>query len=87
VRGQLDDIETERTLSEYVQDVVVYILTFISIVAVLYIIYAGFMILISNGDEEKVKKSKQTIIYVALGIIIIWLAWSIVTFILMVLNA
>ena len=42
----INDIEKERTLSEYVQDIVIYLLTFISIVSVIYIIYAGFNILI-----------------------------------------
>ena len=85
IEGALNDIETDRTLSEYVQDVIIYVLTFISIIAVLYIIYAGFMILIGNGDEEKMKNSKQTIIYVAIGITLIWLAWPITRFILNIL--
>lgn len=45
-------------------------------------IWAGFQILTSNGDEERVKQSKSTILYVALGIIIIWLAYSIVSWIM-----
>ncbi len=87
VKEGITDIETERTASEYVQDLVVYILTFLSIVAVLYIIYAGFQILLGGWDEEKVKKSKQTILYVAIGVIVIWLAWPITSFILLLLNA
>lgn len=82
----INDIEKERTLSEYVQDIVIYLLTFISIVSVIYIIYAGFNILIWNGDEEKLKKSKMTIIYVAIGVVLIWLAWPITAFFLNVLN-
>jgi len=82
----INDTITDRTLSEYIQDVVVYLLTFISIVAVIYIIYAGFNILVWNGDEEKLKKSKMTIIYVAIGIAIIWLAWPILFFFLDILN-
>lgn len=87
IKDGLDDIETDRSLSEYIQDVLIYILTFISIIAVIYIIYAGVMILIGNGDEEKVKKSKQIIIYVALGIVLIWLAWPITRLILNILAA
>ncbi len=78
----INDVEKDRTFSEYIQDVIVYLLTFVSIVAVVYIIYAGFNILIGNGDEEKLKKSKMTIIYVVIGIVIIWLAWSMTAFIL-----
>lgn len=83
----INDIETWRTTSQYVQDVIAYLLTFISIAAVIYIIYAGFRILVWNGDEEQLKKSKQTILYVIIGIVLIWLAWSIVSWIFLVLQA
>lgn len=86
IKGSLDDIETDRSASEYIQDVVQYLLLFISIVAVAYIMYAGFQILIWNGDEEKLKKSRQTIVFVIIGIVVIWLAWPITRFILQVIN-
>lgn len=82
----INDIEKDRTLSEYIQDVIVYLLTFVSIIAVIYIIYAGFNILIGNGDEEKLKKSKLTIVYVVIGIVLIWLAWPITKFFINILN-
>lgn len=86
VKAALDDIETDRTASEYVQDVVIYILSFVTIIGVLYIIYAGFLILIGNGDEEKVKNSRQIIVYVIMGIIIMWLAFPIMSLVLEILN-
>lgn len=85
IRDGLNDMETERTASQYVQDVVLYLLTFVTLVAVIYIIYAGVQILTWNGDEEKLKKSKQIIIYVAIGLAVIWLAWPITRFIYAVL--
>lgn len=51
---------------------------FISIIAVIYIIYAGFQLMIGAGDEEKMKKTRQIILYVILGIMIMWLAYPIV---------
>jgi len=86
VKQGINDIEKERKLSEYIQDIIMYLLTFISIIAVIYIIYAGFNILIWNGEEEKLKKSKTTIIYVLIGITLIWLAWPITNFMLNILN-
>ena len=83
----INDVETERSLSEYIQDVVEFALTFVSIIAVLYIIYAGFRILIGNGEEEQLKKSKTTIIYVIIGLIVMWLAWSITAFVLNIFRA
>lgn len=86
IKNSLSDIETERTASEYIQDIVAYLLTFLALIAVIYIIYAGFNILIWNGDEEKLKKSRQTIVYVLLWLIVIFLAWPITLFILNILN-
>ena len=77
----LEWIEKERSASQYVQDVVIYILSFVSIISVIYIIYAWFNILIWWWDEEKMKKSKQIIIYVIIGLVIMWLAYSIFLFI------
>ncbi len=86
VKDGLNGVEIERSASEYIQDIVLYLLTFISLIAVIYIIYAGFQILVGNGDEEKLKHSKQTILYVVIGIFLIWLAWPITRFIFQVLN-
>ncbi len=86
VKNTINDIEKERTFSEYVQDIVWYILTFISIIAVIYIIYAGFIILTAAWDEEKIKKTKTTILHVIIWIILIWLAYPITLFIIKALN-
>lgn len=87
VKEGIDDIEKERTLSVYVQDVVLYLLTFITIIAVIYIIYAGFKILTSAGNDEEISKSKSTIISVLIWIIIIWLSYTIVKWIIGVVMA
>jgi len=75
-------IQKTDSLSVYIQKVVAYVLTFVSIIAVIYIIYAWFRILISAWDEETLKKQKSTILYVILGIIIMWLAYPITIFII-----
>jgi hypothetical protein len=35
-----------------------------------------------GGDEEKMKKARQMIIYVLIGIVVMWMAYWIVTLIL-----
>lgn len=87
VKGGINNIVTERKFSQYVQDVVAYLLLFLGIVGVLYLIYAGLMIMTSSGDEDQVKKSKGTIKYVLAGVVLIFLAYSIVTFLFKILNA
>jgi hypothetical protein len=87
VKDSVNWIETERTFSEYVQDIVAYVLGFITIIAVIYIIYAWFRILTGGWNEETLKKQKSTILYVAIWIAVIWLAYPIVTFLMSVLNS
>lgn len=81
VKWSLDASETEKPASEYIQDIISYVLTFTAIVWVIYIIYAGFNILTAAGDEDKVSKSKTTIIYVAVWLVVMFLAASIIGFI------
>lgn len=77
VRTLIPDL-TNRPISVYIQDIVRYLLSFISIIAVIYIIYAGFQVMTGAGDEEKMKKARNIILYVIIGIIIMWLAYGIV---------
>lgn len=74
----IKDFQTEKPASVYIQDIVGYILGFLWIVAVLYIIYWGFMVLTSAGEDEKVEKAKKLIVHALLGLVIIFLAYSIV---------
>lgn len=82
----LNELETERPFSEYIQAITIYLLSFITLIAILYVIYAGFRILTWNGDEEKLKASKNTIVYVVLGIALIWLAVPLVKWIIGVVG-
>lgn len=48
----------------------------------IYIIWTGFRILTSNGDDSSLKDAKKTILYVMIGIIVMWLAYPIVMWII-----
>lgn len=80
VSAHINDIEKNRKFSQYVQDIIAYLLVFLSVVGVAYIIYAGFQILTAAGNDDKVKKSKSIIFHVIIGFFLIFLAYSIVTF-------
>jgi|SRR3989338_3039906 len=58
--------------------IVNYFLTFTGIIAVLFIVYGGFLYITSAGDPEKAKKGKTILIYSIIGIVIIVLAFSVV---------
>ncbi len=51
-------------------------------VAVLIITIAGFQYITSNGDSQRVSKSKDAIIYALIGLAVAILAFSIVSFVL-----
>ncbi len=55
---------------------------FLALLAVIYGIYGGFMILTAGGDEERVKKGRTIIIQVVIGIIVIVLAGSVVKWVI-----
>jgi hypothetical protein len=74
------------TASEYIQKIVVYLLSFLALVAVLIIIYAWVNILTSAGDDERVKKSTWMIKYAIIWLVIIFLAYPITTFVIWVFN-
>ena len=58
------------------------ILAFVaSVIAVIIIIIAGIIMITSGGDSAKVKKSRDTIIYAAIGLVVIVLSRTIVVFI------
>lgn len=82
VKNHITDIKRDRRFSEYVQDVVAYLLGFLALIVVLLILWAGFTILTAGGDEDKVKNGKTIIVRAFIGLLIIFLAWAITTFII-----
>lgn len=56
--------------------------SFIAITVLIMIIYAGVQILLSGWDEEKIKKWKQAILYVAIGLFVLVANFLILTFFL-----
>lgn len=82
----IKDLKKDWDAATYLTNVVKYILWFVYLIAVILIIYAWFNLLTWIGDEEKAKKSKTMIIYVILWIIIIFLAWPIVKFLMVLLS-
>lgn len=46
--------------------------------AVVMVIWSGMQFLTSMGDEDKVKKAKQTLIYALVGVIAALMGWAII---------
>ena len=71
-----------KNADEIIQDWVVYISSFLAVIGVIIIIWAGFQILTSLGDDEKVKKWKTIITQAIIWLMVIFLAASIVSLVI-----
>lgn len=65
-----------------IKKVIGILLFLIGMIAVIFIVIAGFRFVTSNGDSNTVSAAKDTIIYSVLGIIIAVMAYAIVNFII-----
>ncbi len=61
--------------------IISYILTFLALVAVLIVIYAGIMMILSLGNEEEFKKQKSLILRALVGLVVILVSYIIVRFV------
>ena len=86
IKENIKDIEKTQKASVFIQNIVAYLLMFLWLIGVLYVIYAWFNILLSAWEESKLKTEKQRIVFVIIGLIVIFLAYSITFTILKVLN-
>ena len=59
-----------------------YLLAFLGVVAVVVIVIGGFMWMTAGGNEDKVTKAKKTLIQGLIGLVIILLAFALITFVL-----
>ncbi|MDD3303168.1 MAG: hypothetical protein PHN31_06450 [Candidatus Gracilibacteria bacterium] len=55
---------------------------FLYLVAVVYGLWGGFQILTAGGKDDQVKKGRTIIVQALMGLVVIWLASSIVQFVI-----
>lgn len=70
-----------------IQNIVGNITLFLNIIAVLYFLWWGFNILTAAGDEEKVKKGRTVIVQALIGLVVIFLASTVVEWLLVKILA
>ncbi len=68
-------------LESTVINIVQWILGLLGLIAVVFILYGGFVWLTAGGNEEKVSTAKRVIGQAVVGLIIVLLAWAIVIFV------
>ena len=74
-----DPTLTQQTnLRDFIVNAVNFGLGFLGLIAVIVVIYGGFMYVTAAGEEEKTTKGKQSIMYAMIGIIIILVSYALV---------
>jgi hypothetical protein len=68
--------------SNQIQDVLKIAFAILAALAVLFIVVAGFRMVIAQGNPQEVGKAKGTIIYALVGLLVALLAEAIVSFVL-----
>lgn len=65
-------------LASIIINITNWVLGFITLVAVLMLIWGGVQYLTASGDEANVEKAKHTITYAILGLIVVGIAYAVV---------
>lgn len=68
-------------LKDTVVNVIQWVLGILALIAVVMIIYGGFIWLTAAGDDSKIDKAKKIISAAVVGLIVVILAWAIVIFV------
>ncbi|MBU4453033.1 pilin [Candidatus Parcubacteria bacterium] len=87
----LDDIGTsaglsDNSLEDTIGSLINIILTFLGIVLLVLVIYAGFLWMTAGGDAEQTKKAKDYMINAVIGLIIVLAAYAISSFVITALQ-
>ena len=81
VEGDAPNVAARGTLGQNVTLIINYFLGILGLVAVAFLIYAGILMVTAGGNDEQITKARKVIMYAVVGIVIILLSWTIVTFV------
>jgi hypothetical protein len=79
--GAAPNAAAQGTLGQNITTLVNYILGLLGLIAVVMLVYAGVLMVTAGGNEDQVGKAKKIITYGVIGIVIILLSYTIVTFV------
>ena len=72
-------LNSATTLDRLIAEVIRLVLSFVGLIAILFIIIGGYRYITSNGNDEVAEAGKKTLINAVIGLVIIALAYVIVT--------
>lgn len=79
---RIKDPEISNTITVFTT-IINYINGFLALAIVLLIIYAGFLVLTSAGDDEKMKKAKSIMTYIVIGVLLLVSSYMLFNFFLL----
>jgi len=82
VGGTAYDTEDPTPLPEMVGNIIKVVLTFLGVVVIVIVIYAGFLWMTAGGNPEDVTKAKQWLTNAVIGLAIILAAYAITNFVI-----
>jgi len=79
--GAAPTVAAQGTLGQNISTIINYFLGLLGLIAVGFLIYAGILMVTAGGNDEQVTKARKVIMYAVIGIVIILLSYTIVTFV------
>jgi len=76
--GLFNQVGENTELRAYILKVVNFWLAFLGIVAVAFVIYAGFLYVTAGGEDGQHEKAKKIVIYASIGIIVVLVSFALV---------
>jgi type IV secretory pathway VirB2 component (pilin) len=72
------DVPTDGDVRTSIEDVINAALNYVTLIGVVVIIIAGFVLMFGAGSDESIQKAKKIIIYTLIGIFVIYFSRVIV---------
>lgn len=67
------------TVGDVVEQVLLFLLGFLAVLAILMIVISGIIYMTSAGDEGRIESAKKYLTYAIIGLVVALLGWVIVT--------
>lgn len=80
----LDDLNNTGygTLGEFVNATLNLAISIAAVIAVVFLVWAGFQYILSRGEGDKAEKAQKSIIYTLLGLVICFIAPLVIKFVM-----
>ena len=75
-------IQSDRDVKDTIAQIINIILGFLGVIAVIIVLAGGFKWMTAGGNEDKVAEARKMIIQGIIGLVVIFAAWAIASFVI-----